>query len=81
MPQLLLSNGALTWIKSLTVKRMAKKVRIKQVRSGIDRSVRQKRTLIALGLRKMNQEVEVEGSPQILGMIHAVKHLVTVEEI
>ena len=58
-----------------------KKVRIKQIKSGIGRTLRQKRTLEALGLRKMQQEREVEATPQVLGMIHKVKHLLSVEEI
>jgi large subunit ribosomal protein L30 len=58
-----------------------KKVRIKQVKSGIGRNVRQKRTLEALGLRKMQQERELEATPQVLGMINKVKHLLSVEEI
>ena len=57
------------------------KLSIKQIRSGIDRPERQKRTLRALGFSKMNQTVEVEGTPQILGMINKLKHLVTVKEI
>ena len=52
------------------------KIRIKQVRSVIGRPERQKRTIKALGLRKMNQVVELEGTPQILGMIAKVSHLV-----
>lgn len=56
------------------------KVKITQVKSVIDRSKRQKATMQALGLRKMNQTVEHEGTPQIMGMINRVKHLVTVEE-
>jgi len=55
------------------------KIKITQVKSGIDRMERQKRTLKALGLRKMHSTVEVEGTPQILGMVKAVHHLVTVE--
>ncbi|MBN2173113.1 MAG: 50S ribosomal protein L30 [Bacteroidales bacterium] len=58
-----------------------KKYRIKQVRSGIGRTLKQKRTLEALGLKKMHQEREVTGTPQILGMIDSVKHLITVEEV
>jgi large subunit ribosomal protein L30 len=58
-----------------------KKVRIKQIKSGIGRNVRQKRTLEALGLRKMQQERELEATPQVLGMINKVKHLLSVEEI
>jgi len=55
-------------------------IRIKQVRSGIDRTKRQKATLIALGLRRMNQVVEHQASPQILGMVKKVAHLVEVEQ-
>ncbi|MCF8450543.1 MAG: 50S ribosomal protein L30 [Taibaiella sp.] len=57
------------------------KIKITQVRSGIDRMERQKRTLVALGLRKVNRSVEVEATPQILGMVQAVHHLVKVEEV
>ena len=57
------------------------KIRIKLVKSGIDRPERQKRTLRALGLTKMNRTVEVEATPQIKGMVHAINHLVQVEEI
>ena len=58
-----------------------KKIRIKQIKSGIDRPERQKRTLIALGLRKMHQTVEVEATPQIEGMVNKVIHLISVENI
>ena len=57
------------------------KIKITQIKSRIGSTKRQKNTLDALGLRKMNRTVEVEASPQILGMIHKVKHLVTVEEV
>ena len=57
------------------------KIKITQVKSGIDRSERQKRTLVALGLRKMHATVEVEATPQILGMVTKVNHLVTVENV
>ncbi len=57
------------------------KLRITQVKSGIDRSKRQKDTLKALGLRKMNHTVEQEATPPILGMVAKVQHLVIVEEI
>jgi large subunit ribosomal protein L30 len=60
---------------------MMKKVKITQVKSGIDRSERQKQTLIALGLKKLNASKEVEATPQILGMINKVSHLVKVEEV
>lgn len=57
------------------------KIKITQVKSGIDRPERQKRTLVALGLRKMNASVEVEATPQIEGMVKTVHHLVKVEEV
>jgi large subunit ribosomal protein L30 len=56
-------------------------VKITQVKSAIDRPQRQKDTLYALGLRKMNQSVVKEASPQIQGMIAAVNHLVKVETV
>lgn len=58
-----------------------KKYKIKQIKSKIGRSKRQKATLEALGLRKMHQVKEVTGTPQIMGMIAKVNHLITVEEI
>jgi large subunit ribosomal protein L30 len=58
-----------------------KKIKITQVKSGIDRSERQKQTLVALGLKKMHASKEVEATPQILGMVNKVSHLVKVEEI
>lgn len=57
------------------------KIKITQVKSGIDRPERQKRTLKALGLRKMHATIEVEATPQIQGMVKAVNHLVKVEEV
>jgi len=56
------------------------KIIIKQIKSKIRRPGNQKRTLEALGLRKMNQEVEHEATPTILGMVNKVKHLVSVTE-
>jgi large subunit ribosomal protein L30 len=58
-----------------------KKIRITQLKSVIDRSERQKRTVEALGLKKVNASVEVEATPQILGMVRKVSHLVKVEEV
>lgn len=57
------------------------KVRITQVRSTIKRPKRQKATIAALGIKRMNVPVEQEATPQILGMIRKVEHLVKVEEI
>lgn len=56
-------------------------VKITQVKSVIDRSKRQKDTMFALGLRKMNQSVVKELNPQIEGMIKKISHLVKVEEV
>jgi large subunit ribosomal protein L30 len=56
------------------------KIKVTQIRSRIGSTARQKKTLDALGLRRMNRTVEVEGSPQILGMVRKVQHLVKVEE-
>jgi large subunit ribosomal protein L30 len=58
-----------------------KKIKITQVKSVIDRPERQKKTMEALGLRKMNATVEKEATPQILGMVEKVQHLVKVEEV
>ena len=58
-----------------------KKIKITQIKSGIDRPERQKQTLIALGLKKLHATKEVEATPQILGMINKVSHLVKVEEL
>ncbi len=57
------------------------KIRVTKVRSDIKRPQDQKRTLEALGLRKMNQVVEHDATPTILGMVNKVKHLISVEEI
>lgn len=56
------------------------KLRITYSKSAIGYSVRQKATIRALGFRKLYQTVEHEDTPVIRGMIHAVRHLVTVEE-
>ncbi len=57
------------------------KVRISQIRSAIGRPERQKRTIQALGLGKLNRSVEVEYTPQIQGMVNKVSHLVSVTEL
>jgi ribosomal protein L30, bacterial/organelle len=57
------------------------KIRITQIKSVIDRSERQKRTMQALGLRKINHTVEVEATPSIIGMIRKVNHLVAIEQV
>jgi len=55
------------------------KIKITQVKSAIDRPKDQKATLVALGFRKLNQTVEHEATPQILGMVNKVKHLLKVD--
>jgi len=57
------------------------KIKITQVRSIIGRPARQKNTMQALGLRKMNASVVHEATPQIMGMVNKVKHLVSTEEV
>ena len=57
------------------------KVKITQVKSIIDRPRKQKDTIKALGLRKLNQSVEHEVTPQIQGMINKVSHLIEVEHL
>jgi large subunit ribosomal protein L30 len=57
------------------------KIRITQVKSKNGKPERQKRTLEALGIHKLNHSVEHEATPQILGMIVKVRHLVKVENL
>jgi large subunit ribosomal protein L30 len=57
------------------------KIKITQVRSKIGSTARQKRTLEALGIKKLNHSVEVDGTPQILGMVQKLSHLLKVEEL
>jgi large subunit ribosomal protein L30 len=79
----LLNTEVFLWIKFLTVRKeetMAK-IRITQVKSKNGKPERQKRTLEALGIRKLNHSVEHEATPQILGMVVKVRHLVKVENI
>ena len=56
------------------------KIRVKQVRSAIGRTKTQKRTLEALGLKKLHQVVEHDDTPAILGMVAAVSHSLEVQE-
>ena len=55
------------------------KIKITKVKSAINRTQRQKRTLESLGLKKIGQVVEHDDTPNILGMVNKVKHLVSVE--
>lgn len=56
------------------------KIKVTQTKSGINRPKRQKDTLRAIGFTKLNQTIVHEDTPQVLGMINVVKHLVTVEK-
>ncbi len=56
------------------------KIKVTQIRSSIKRPQNQKRTLEALGLRKIGQVVEHDATPNILGMVNIVKHLVSTKE-
>ena len=58
-----------------------KKIKITLVKSPIDRPERQKLTVQALGLNKTNSAREVEATPQILGMIRKISHLLKVEDV
>jgi large subunit ribosomal protein L30 len=60
---------------------MAKKLRIQQVKSDIGNIKSQKRTLKALGLRRIRHARVYDDSPALRGMINVVKHLVKVEEV
>jgi large subunit ribosomal protein L30 len=62
-------------------KHIMAKIKITQVKSAIDRPERQKLNLKALGLTRLNASREVEATPQILGMINKVKHLLAIEEV
>ncbi len=53
-------------------------IKIKQIKSGIGQTLRQKRTLRALGFVKMNQTIEKEATSQIKGMVKKVAHLITI---
>ncbi|SFS59171.1 50S ribosomal protein L30 [Sphingobacterium wenxiniae] len=57
------------------------KIKITQIKSVIDRNERQKRTIQALGLKRINHSVEVEATPAIIGMVRKVNHLVAIEAI
>ena len=56
------------------------KIRVRQIKSAINRPIRQKKTLEALGLRKINHVVEHDATPQIMGMIHSINHLLYIEK-
>ena len=57
------------------------KIKVTQVKSSIKRLRSQKRTLEALGLRGIGKEITHEATPNILGMVEKVKHLVKITEV
>jgi large subunit ribosomal protein L30 len=57
------------------------RIKITQIKSVIDRSERQKRTMQALGLTRISQTVEVEANAAIIGMVRKVNHLIAIESI
>tara|TARA_B100000513_G_scaffold194334_1_gene122975 strand:+ start:664 stop:846 length:183 start_codon:yes stop_codon:yes gene_type:complete len=57
------------------------KIIVTQIKSKIGRPEKQKKTLTALGLKKMNQTVDHEATPQVLGMVKKIAHLLKVEEV
>ncbi len=57
------------------------KIKITQIKSVIDRTERQKKTIQALGLKRINHSVELEATPAIVGMVKKVNHLVAVEKV
>ena len=65
----------------LTVKLTMPQIQVKLVRSAIDRPERQKRTVEALGLNKMNSVATHEANPSILGMVKSIQHLLEVTEL
>lgn len=80
MLELLLKIEVLAWKKYLEDRRNNNMaiIKIKQTKSRIGAPKDQKRTLDTLGLRKINQVVEREDTPSVLGMVEKVKHLVTI---
>tara|TARA_R110000850_G_scaffold16697_1_gene51750 strand:- start:90502 stop:90717 length:216 start_codon:yes stop_codon:yes gene_type:complete len=61
-------------------KRVMGKIKVTKVKSAINRTQTQKRTLESLGLKRIGQTIVHENTPSILGMVNKVKHLVSVEE-
>lgn len=57
------------------------KIKITQIKSVIDRNERQKKTMKALGLTKINKSVELEATPSIVGMVRKVNHLIAIEAL
>jgi large subunit ribosomal protein L30 len=83
MQALWLTTGAWQWRKCLTVRKISDmaKVRITQIKSKIGQPERQKKILAALGIKKMHQTVEHEDTPQVMGMVMKLKHLLKIEKV
>ena len=77
----MLRRAAFLSLAFLTANLTMPQIQVKLVRSAIDRPERQKRTVEALGLNKMNSTATHEANPSILGMVNAVKHLLEVTEL
>lgn len=60
---------------------MAKSLKIKQVKSAIGYTQREKDTIKALGIKRLQQEVIQPNNPQVMGMVAKVRHLLQVEEV
>lgn len=89
MRLLWLSTGVFQWKKYLTDKKFGikefnllimAKIKFRQFKSSSGMPMRQLKTLEALGIRGINQVVELEETPQIIGMYNKVKHLVKIEK-
>lgn len=65
----------------IIVAKKTKKLQITLIKSPLKRKPNQKKTVSALGLRKMNQVVELEATPPVVGMVETVSHLLEVKEI
>lgn len=75
------STEVFQWEKFLKDNTIMAKLRITQIKSSIGSTKRQKLTLEALGLKKLNRPVEHEATPQIVGMVNKMRHLISVEEV
>jgi large subunit ribosomal protein L30 len=81
MPIRLLSIEGFRFKKFLKDKTIMAKLKITQVKSSIGSTKRQKLTLAALGLKKLNTPIVHEATPQIVGMVNKMRHLISVEEV
>lgn len=62
-------------------KEKIKEIKITQIKSAIGSPKKQKLTVQALGIHKMNQTVVKKATPQVLGMVNKVRHLVKIEDV